>query len=97
MNNTTVSASSEKQTAKDLMAQFIDEETVDEFQALAAELELSEEQAQGIWNWLVQGAMGFVEDLNRDAADYCSETEEYLRGVFGNGLEARTKAANDLI
>ena len=97
MNNNTVTASVEKEAAQDLINKFIDEETVNEFQALAAELGLSEEQTQGVWNWLVQGAMRFVEDLNQDAADYCSETEEYLRGIYGNGLEARKKAANDLI
>ncbi len=97
MNNNTMSAPSKEEAAQDLINKFIDEETVNEFQALAAELGLSEEQTQGVWNWLVQGAMRFVEDLNQDAADYCSETEEYLRGIYGNGLEARKKAANDLI
>ncbi len=92
-----LSVSSEKETTEDLIAEFIDEKAVNEFQTLAAELGLSEEQMQGVWNWLVQGAMGFVEDLNRDAADYCSETEAYLRGVYGNGFEARQKAVNDLI
>ena len=97
MNNTTMSVSPKEETAQDLINKFIDEETVNEFQTLAAELALSEEQAQGIWNWLVQGAMRFVEDLNQDASDYCSETEDYLRGVYGNGFETRKKAVNDLI
>ena len=97
MNNNTMSASPEEETAQDLINKFIDEETVGEFQALASELALSEEQAQGVWNWLLRGAARFVEDLNRDAADYCAETEEYLRGVYGNGFESRKKAANDLI
>ena len=98
MNNSTMSVPSKEETAQqDLINKLVDEETVNEFQTLASELALSEEQAQGVWNWLVQGAMRFVEDLNRDAADYCSETEEYLRGVYGKGLEARKRAANDLI
>jgi len=93
-----MSVPSKEETAQqDLINKLVDEETVNEFQTLASELALSEEQAQGVWNWLVQGAMRFVEDLNRDAADYCSETEEYLRGVYGKGLEARKRAANDLI
>ncbi|MBO4521161.1 MAG: hypothetical protein J5787_08160 [Alphaproteobacteria bacterium] len=97
MNNNTESVPLKEEMAQDLINKIIDEETVGEFQTLASDLALSEEQAQGIWNWLVQGAMSFVEDLNRDAAEYCSETEEYLRGVYGNSLEARKKAANDLI
>ena len=98
MNNNATSVPLKEETAQqDLINKFIDEGTVNEFQALAAELALSEEQAQGVWNWLVQGAMRFVEDLNRDSADYCAETEEYLRGVYGNGFETRKKAANDLI
>lgn len=97
MNNNTVTALPEKEATQDLINKFIDEEIVNEFQTLAAELALSEEQARGVWDWLLQGAMRFVEDLNQDAADYCSETEEYLRGVYGNGLDARKKAANDLI
>ena len=97
MNNITVTASPEQETAQDLINKFIDGETVNEFQTLAEELALSEEQTRGVWDCLVQGAMRFVGDLNKDAADYCSETEEYLRGVYGKGFEARKKAANELI
>ena len=97
MNNNTTSVSSEEEAAQNLISKFIDEETVGEFQTLAAELGLSEEQTKGVWNWLVQGAMDFVEDLNKNAADYCAETEDYLRGIYGNGFEARKKAVNDLI
>ena len=98
--NDTLSAAAEKNkeaTSSDLIGKLVDEETVNEFQTLAAELDLSENQAQGVWNWLVEGALRFVEDLNRDATDYCSETENYLRDVYGNTFETRQKAVGDLI
>ena len=97
MNNNSVSVSMKNQKTQNMIDKFIDEDVVHEFQALAAELELSENQTQGVWDWLIEGAVGFIEDLNRDTAVYCSETEDYLRGVYGNSFDVRKKAANDLV
>ena len=42
----------------------IDDAVFDEFGTLAEELKLSGEQAQGIWDWIVDGATRFVEEIN---------------------------------
>ena len=96
MNNT-LSISSEDRQAEELVREIVDEETVNDFRELAAELQLSEEQAQGVWEWIVDGAVRFVGELNQNAADYCAETESQLRGLFGHEFEARKKAANALV
>ena len=97
MNNNFLSEPLKEKTTQDFIDNFIDEDVVSEFQTLASELGLSDEQMQGVWDWMIEGAFEFVEDLNQKAGDYCSETEDYLRGVYGNSFEARKKAANNLI
>lgn len=77
--------------------EIIDEEAFEEFKSLAEELRLSEEQAQGIWDWIVEGALRFVGDLNVKAREYCNETENQLRSVYGRDFEAKQKAAQNLI
>lgn len=75
----------------------IDEEAFQEFKALADNLKLSDEQAQTIWDWIVEGALRFVNDLNMNAQEYCNETEQQLRHVYGRDFEAKQKAAQNLI
>ena len=77
--------------------EIIDEGAFEEFKSLAEELRLSEEQAQGIWDWIVEGALRFVGDLNVKAREYCNETENQLRSVYGRDFEAKQKAAQNLI
>lgn len=96
MNNI-LSMSPEERQTEELINEIVDEEAVSEFQELAAELQLSEEQAQGVWEWIVDGAVRFVEELNQDAADYCSETENQLRDMYGREFDVRKKAANALV
>lgn len=79
------------------MDEIIDEEAFEEFKSLSEELNLSEEQAQGIWDWIVEGALRFVDDLDLKSRKYCDETENRLRSVYGRDLEAKQKAAQNLI
>ena len=67
----------------EMIDEIIDEEAFEEFKSLAEDLRLSEEQAQGIWDWIVEGALRFIGDLDVKAQAYCNETENQLRSVFG--------------
>lgn len=80
-----------------MIDEIIDEAAFEEFKELAETLQLSEEQAQGIWDWIVEGALRFVGDLNVSAREYCDETENQLRSLYGNDFEAKQKAAHNLI
>ena len=81
----------------EMIDEIIDEEAFEEFKSLAEDLRLSEEQAQGIWDWIVEGALRFVGDLDVKAQAYCNETENQLRSVYGRDFEAKQKAAQNLI
>ena len=93
MTQTNIHDDSVNQTINEI----IDDEAFEEFEQLAAQLALSEKQAQGIWDWIVQGALQFVEDLNFQAKNYCYETENYLRNAYGRDFEVKRKAARRLI
>ncbi len=80
-----------------MMDDLIDEEAFEEFKSLAENLNLSEEQAQAVWDWIVQGALRFVDDLNESASRYCSDAENQLRGLYGNDFDMKRKAALNLI
>ena len=75
----------------------IDDDVFDEFCALAAELKLSVEQAQGIWDWIVDGAARFADEINDRARGYCDCAERRLREEFGGEYDAKIKAARALI
>lgn len=81
----------------EMIDEIIDEEAFEEFKSLAEDLRLSEEQAQGIWDWIVEGALRFIGDLDVKAQAYCNETENQLRSVYGRDFEAKQKAAQNLI
>ena len=93
MTQTNIHDDSVNQTINEI----IDDEAFEEFEQLAAQLALSEKQAQGIWDWIVQGALQFVEDLNFKTKNYCYETENYLRNAYGRDFEVKRKAARRLI
>ena len=46
---------------------------------------------------MVDGALRFVNDLNVTAQEYCNETENQLRSVYGRDFEAKQKAVQNLI
>ncbi len=81
----------------DMIKEVIDEDAFEEFKSLSEELRLSEKQSQGIWDWIVEGALRFVDDLNVKSREYCAETESRLRNVYGRDFEAKQKAAQNLI
>lgn len=88
---------SQENMSGEMIDEIIDEEAFEEFKSLAENLRLSEEQAQGIWDWIVEGALRFVGDLDVKAQAYCNETENQLRSVYGRDFEAKQKAAQNLI
>ena len=81
----------------EMIDEIIDEEAFEEFKSLAEDLRLSEEQAQGIWDWIVEGALRFIGDLDVKAQAYCNETENQLRSVYGRDFEAKQIRLADLV
>nr|DAH62480.1 MAG TPA: putative protease [Caudoviricetes sp.] len=75
----------------------IDDAVFDDFGTLAEELKLSGEQAQGIWDWIVDGATRFVEEINDCAHGYCDCAERRLRAEFGGEYDAKIKAARAMV
>lgn len=75
----------------------IDDAALAEFEDLADTIGLTEEQAQAVWDWIVEGALRFVGDLNADARAYCDEAEQEMRSRYGRGFEAKKKAVQNLI
>ncbi len=75
----------------------VNQEAAQNFVQTAKALALSEEQIQGIWEWIILGAAQFVEQLNGTSSQYCAETEKALRSAYGNEFDSRLQGARGLV
>lgn len=82
---------------EEIIRKIIDDETMDNFRELSTELGLSPEQSQGVFFWILDGAVALFNDLD-DVSDAGYEASEYeLRKMFGANFEQKQRAALRII
>lgn len=83
--------------AKNFVAEYVDEETLNAFAEKAQELNLSPEQAKGVWDFLIRGAAELCAEINAKCDAYYDGVRGELEERYGALLPQKEREIADLI
>lgn len=82
---------------ENFVAECIDAETLNAFAEKAQELNLSLEQAKGVWDFLVKGAAELCAEINAKCDAYYDDVRGEMEARYGAALPQKERAIADLI
>ena len=73
----------------DFVKNYVDKETVDEFAGVCEALNMTQEQAAGVWAFIVKGLAALLEENKEDDTKICRDISKLFGERFGKNSEQK--------
>ena len=75
----------------DFIKNYVDKETVDEFAGVCESLNMTQEQATGVWAFIVKGLADLLAENKEDETKVCRDISKLFGERFGNNGEQKRR------
>lgn len=83
--------------AENFIAEYVDEDVIADFIKTAQALNLTENQAKGVWDFMIRGAASLCEEMNTLGDGYYETVQKMMRGRYGAAYAQKEKEIASLI